>query len=145
MEKAGGYGQTSENLVKDEEEMKYLGVDYGLAKIGLAISEGEIAEPLAAIDIRNWESVISNICSRQGIEKIIIGISENKMAEKTKKFGEELAKLTGLPVEYYDETLSSQQAVQKMNEAGKPRMKKKSSEHPIAAAIILQAYLDNLS
>lgn len=67
------------------------------------------------------------------------------MAEKTKRFGEELTKITGLPVAYQDETLTSQTAVGKMIEAGKPRMKKKSSEHAIAAALILQDWLDDFN
>ncbi len=120
-----------------------LGIDYGEAKIGLAISEGELAQPLGVIEINNWQEEISRICQEQGVEKIVVGISEGQEAQKTKQFGEELKNLTNLPVEYVDETLSSQKAVEKMNEAQKPRMKKKSSEHPIAAAIILQDYLDN--
>lgn len=123
--------------------MKYLGIDYGEAKIGLAISEGEIAKPLEVCSIQYAVYSIKNICQREKIEKIVVGISEGKMAEKTRKFGEELQRVTGLPVEYWDETLTSQEAVKKMIEAGKPQMKKKSSEHSIAAALILQDYLDN--
>lgn len=123
---------------------KILGIDYGESKVGLAISEGEIAQPLGIVKIDSGNR-IRRICESQKIEKIVIGISEGKMAEKTKKFGEELAKITGLAVEYRDETLTSQEARDKMITTGKPRMKKKSSEHSIAAAIILQDYLDNLS
>lgn len=125
--------------------MKILAIDFGEAKIGLAISEGEIAQPRGVVLISNFQSPISNLCRKERVEKIIIGISEGKMGEKTKKLGEEIRKLTGLPVEYWDETLTSQEARSKMNEAQKPRMKKKSSEHSIAAALILQDYLDNLS
>ncbi len=108
--------------------------------MGLAISEGNLAEPLGVVSSK-YEVV--SICQRDRIEKIVIGISEGKMAEETKKFGEEIARITSLPVEYHDETLTSQVAREKMIEAGKPRMKKKSSEHAIAAAIMLQDYLDN--
>ncbi len=123
--------------------MAILGVDYGEAKIGLAISEGELAQPVGVIDINNWREEIARICQAQGVGKIILGVSEGQEAKKTREFGEELKNLTGLPVEYFDETLTSKVAVEKLNEAGKPRMKKKSSEHGFAAAIILQDYLDS--
>ncbi len=120
-----------------------LGIDYGEAKIGLAISEGELAQPLGVIETNNWREEIGRICQTQGIEKIIVGISEGKEAQKTREFGEELKNLMGVPLEYFDETLTSKVAVEKLNEAGKPRMKKKSSEHGFAATIILQDYLDS--
>lgn len=124
--------------------MKLLGIDYGEAKIGLATSDGEIAKPEGILK-RGQQNALALFCQRNRIEKIVIGLSEGKMAETTKRFGEELARLTGVPVEYHDETLSSKQAREYMIVAGKPRMKKKLDEHSIAAALILQDYLDNKS
>ena len=120
--------------------MKYLGIDYGEAKIGLAVSEGELAEPWGVVSSKHQ---VASICQKEKIEKIIIGLSENKIGEKTKKFGEELEKLTGLPVVYQDETLTSQTATKKMVEAGKKRSQRKLDQHAIAAALILQDWLDN--
>lgn len=122
--------------------MKYLGIDYGEAKIGLAVSDGEIAEPLGTI---SHISQIGQICQRNEITKIVIGISENKMAEKTKKFGKELENLTGLPVVYQDETLTSQMAVKKMVESGKAKMRRRIDGHAVAAALILQDWLDSFN
>lgn len=124
--------------------MKILGIDYGEAKIGLATSEGEIAEPLGMIEIRNWELGIGNICRKEKVEKIVMGVSEGKMGEKTREFGERLGEITGLPVEFWEETLTSKEAIKKMIEAGKAKRKRKTDEHAIAAALILQDYLDNL-
>lgn len=124
--------------------MKILGIDYGEAKIGLATSEGEIAEPLGMIEIRNWELGIGNICRKEKVEKIVVGISEGKMAEKTREFGERLREITGLLVEFWEETLTSKEAVKKMIEAGKARRRRKTDEHAVAACLILQDYLDNL-
>ncbi|TSC54432.1 MAG: conserved hypothetical protein TIGR00250 [Microgenomates group bacterium LiPW_16] len=109
--------------------MKILGIDYGEAKIGLATSEGEIAEPLGMIEIRNWELGIGNICRKEKVEKIVVGISEGKMAEKTREFGERLREITGLLVEFWEETLTSKEAVKKMIEAGKARRRRKTDEH----------------
>lgn len=124
--------------------MKILGIDYGEAKIGLATSEGEIAEPLGMIEIRNWELGIGNICRKEKVEKIVVGISEGKMAEKTREFGERLREITGLLVEFWEETLTSKEAVKKMIEAGKARRRRKMDEHAVAAALILQDYLESL-
>lgn len=131
--------------------MKYLGIDYGQSHIGLALSNGFLAEPYENIkyqisNIKNQNQslkIIKNIVTGEKIDKIIIGISEGKMAGKTKKFGEVLKKITGLPVEYYDETLTSQEAVRKMIEAGKRKKTRKEREHNIAACLILQGYLDS--
>jgi len=120
--------------------MKFLGIDFGQSKIGLAVSEGNIAKPLGVVSSKRQ---VVEICQRDEIETIIMGISEGKMAVKTRKFGQELQQTTNLPIEYWDETLTSQKAQEIMNQAGKPRMKKKSSEHTISAALILQDYLDN--
>ncbi|MBI4999363.1 Holliday junction resolvase RuvX [Candidatus Gottesmanbacteria bacterium] len=123
--------------------MKILGIDYGEKKIGLAISEGKLAEPLGVFSIKYLVLSIKRICQKEKIEKIVIGISEGKMAEKTRNFAKELKQITGLSVEFWNETLTTQQAVKKMIEAGKAKRRRKLDEHAIAAALILQDYLDN--
>ncbi|PJE67831.1 Holliday junction resolvase RuvX [Candidatus Shapirobacteria bacterium CG10_big_fil_rev_8_21_14_0_10_40_9] len=119
--------------------MKILAVDFGLAKIGLAISEGALAEPLGIIENKNWETGIKRICQEQKIDKIVVGISEGEMAEKQKKFGVELARVVSLPFEFQDETLTTSEAIAKMREIGK-RVK---DEDAISAALILQEYLNS--
>lgn len=121
--------------------MKILGIDYGEKKIGLAIADGPLAEPLSIIGSRNWELGIRRICEEQGIEKIVVGVSEGKMAEKAKQFGRRLAEVVSLPIGYHDETLTTQEAIAKMEEIGK-RLK---AEDAISAALILQSYLDTQS
>jgi len=123
--------------------MNLLGIDFGEKKIGLALATGPLAEPMGVIKISNLKSQISNICQEHGIEKIVMGISEGKMAEKTKKFAQELGKAVGLPVEFQDETLTTSEAIMKMKQAGKKVKKKK--EDAFAAALILQDYLDRMN
>ena len=118
--------------------MRILGIDWGERKIGLAISEEGLAEPLGIILISNIKNKILDICQRQEIEKIVIGLPEGKMARKVKKIAAELAEMTGLPVEFQDETLTSHEAIVKMRQIGK-RIKQ---EDAISAALILQAYLE---
>lgn len=118
--------------------MKYLGIDFGKRKIGLALGEGILAEPYRIIDNGNWEIVIKKVCEEEKIEKIIIGISEGESAKKAKDFGSQIEKL-GIPVEYFDETLTTHDALVKMKEA----KSKRQDEDAISAAIILQNYLDS--
>lgn len=120
--------------------MRLLGIDYGEAKIGLALADGPLAEPLGIVKNQKGELRISQICEEQKIEKIIIGISEGEIAEKQERFAQKLRKIVNLPIEFQEETLTSQEAISKMREIGK-RIRE---EDAISAALILQAYLDKI-
>lgn len=125
--------------------MNILGIDYGKSKIGLSISAGFLADPYEVIRYEKEEEVFNKIYSiieKEKIEKIIIGISEGESAESTKSFGNSLKQKTQVDIEYWDETLSTQEAIAKSIEAGMGREKRKSLEDSFAAAIMLQSYLD---
>ncbi len=132
--------------------MKILGIDYGEKRIGLAVSEGEIARSLTVLQKSKiparggsaWGGKIKELCDKEGVTKIVIGISEGRTAEKTREFGQELQKITNLPVEFFDETLTTQEAIRKMVEAGTSRKKRREFSDAISAALILQGYLENL-
>ena len=119
--------------------MRILGIDFGEKNIGLAIAEGFLTEPLGVV---RTEKAIKRICKEKGVGKIVIGLSEGEMAKKTREFGERLKKVTGLPVEYQDETLTSEEAKELMLKIGKPKKKRQTQVDSIAAALILQSYLD---
>lgn len=108
--------------------------------MGLAFADGPLAEPLRVIAAQNWQQEIARICDEYKIEKIILGIAEGQMAEAQKQFAVNLKKLVNLPVEFEGEVLTSQEALSKMREIGK-RIR---DEDAIAAALILQAYLDKI-
>ncbi len=135
--------------------MKYLGIDFGLSHLGFAVSDGEIAAPLAtdvhvtadpqpvvAID-KLIKKTIEVIHLNQ-IENVVIGISSGVMAETTRGFGEKLRQLTALPVFYQDEELTSVRAAQQMVESGMRQSQRQIMDHNVAAANILQDYLDSL-
>lgn len=124
--------------------MKVLGIDYGLKKIGMALAEAGLAEPLSVVN--NQVSVINKItkiCQNYSIEKIVVGLPEGKIATKAKEFGKKLSSSTSLPVVFQDETLTSKEAIAKMIEGGRGRKRRKEREDAVAAAIILQSYLDS--
>ncbi len=123
--------------------MKYLGIDYGSKRVGLATSdeEGKMAFPYAVI-LNNEKLIdkIGEIIKKEKIEKIIIGESTNFKGEPNKimveieKFTEELKEKFKLEVVFEPEFLTSVQA-EKLQ--GKNEMTDAS-----AAALILQSYLD---
>ncbi|MBU1000179.1 Holliday junction resolvase RuvX [Patescibacteria group bacterium] len=125
--------------------MKYLGIDFGLRKIGFAISEGELVSPWKIIDVKNLSDAVervSKIIKEEKFEKIIVGLPEGKMGKNVQGFISAMNK-SGIKVEIADETLSSQRAKQVMTRQGISR-KKRRFEDAYSAAEILQNYLDNL-
>ncbi len=124
--------------------MRLLGIDFGLKKVGLALAEDGLPQPFGVIknDPRLLKK-INNICQTNQIEKVVIGISEGKLAERIKGFGRKIEKITGLPVEFQDETLTSKEAIAKMLEGGKKKKIRREKEDAFAAAIILQSYIDS--
>lgn len=121
--------------------MRYLGVDFGLKRVGLAVSEGELASPLKTIEDANFSDLLEKIKKEaEGFDQIVIGLPEGKMGKLVKKAVKKL-KEAGVNVAEADETLSSQRAVREMIELNIPK-KKRQINDAYSAAIILQDYLD---
>ena len=119
---------------------KTLGIDYGRSKIGLATSDGPLAEPFKVVRYNNKESAIEEIkkiIEKENIEKVVVGVSEGEMAEESKLFAKEFN------AETFDETLTSQDAQILSREAGIGRKKRGEMEDAYAATIMLQNYLDS--
>lgn len=124
--------------------MNYLAIDFGLAKIGLAVSEGELAEPLTVVkNDPKAPKIIKNFCRDRQIEKIILGLPEGALGKKARAFGQKLAMLCRVPIAFQDETLTSRDALAKMVESGRRMKFRRDKEDAVAAAIILQNYLDS--
>jgi len=124
--------------------MKYLGIDFGLKHVGLALADGPLSETLSEKKYTSFEELfnyLKRLIDEQEIDKIVLGLPEGRLAETVKKFGEKLTELTGREIIYQDETLSSQEAKSKLLAAGAPR-KKRRLDHQAAAALILQGFLD---
>lgn len=123
--------------------MRYLGIDWGLKKIGLAISEGEIATPLKTISVNSFEDAITKVISvieDEIADLIVLGNPEGVMGEMVKKVAKRL-KSEGFEVVLADETLSTQEAKTLMIEMGLSK-KDRGEDNALSAAIILQRYLD---
>jgi len=133
--------------------MRSLGLDIGDKRIGVALSdpEGILATPLTLINRRDDTAdvqAIINIVNQQRVERIIVGLprsmdgSIGRQAEKVEAFAQKLCSHTEVPVEFRDERLTTVSAKRLMQSVGKKKTGKKARDDAIAAALILQGYLD---
>jgi len=131
--------------------MRYLCVDYGLKRTGLAVCDaGEtLASPLAVLTGQDrLADRIAEASRRQEAEALLVGLplnmdgTEGKQTARVREFAAELGRRTGLTVEFQDERLSSFGAGDKISGLGITRKNKKKVLDAIAAADILQAFID---
>ncbi len=133
--------------------MRILAVDHGEKRIGLAISDptGTIANPLAVIEhvSRPIDAAqVAEIAAGQGADLIVVGQSlddDNKPTfegRRAGRFAASLRQQTGLPVELWDEDLSTQAARSARLALGVSRKKRAGHLDELAATVILQSYLD---
>lgn len=133
--------------------MRWMGLDVGDRRIGVALSDPlEItAQGHSFIERRGLQldlAKIQRLIEDYNVEGLVIGLpvnmngSEGPMAEKVRQFAAELEKLTGLKPNFYDERLSTVSAQRVLLEADVSRSKRKKSVDQLAAAIILQNFLD---
>ena len=102
-----------------------------------------MAEPLRVIkkEPQGLEK-IERICRAQQVTKIIIGLPESGIVEEIKLFAKKLSRITSLTVAFQDEVLTSKSAVVKMIEAGRNKKFRRQKEDAVAAALILESYLE---
>lgn len=135
--------------------MRILALDFGLKRIGIAISDEnqKIALPVKTLMVQNPNQAVSLLLQEMQknqwqIEKVILGNplllsgKKGEMALLVEKFKTELAKKLNIPVLLWDERLTSSQA-DKMLKKDYNRKKRSQIIDPIAATIILQNYLDS--
>lgn len=123
---------------------KILGIDFGTQRIGLAVSFGTLAEPLEIIANNGHTfDALQEILKREGIQKIVVGVSEGAMAQLSQAFAAQVEEKFGLPVLFVDETLTTKQVEAKIKEAGTSRRFKRVDH--LAAAEMLQEWLDTQS
>ncbi|MFT7557803.1 MAG: putative Holliday junction resolvase [Planctomycetota bacterium] len=141
--------------------MKYLGIDYGTKKVGLATSDdgGSLAFPYGIIaNTPQLANELIKICDSEGIEEIVMGHSidtsglENKLMEDIHDLMGQLSLVIALPIHLQQETYTSMEARRPLGFGGQDhrrqaskRGKKKQQPKPIddsAAALILQRFLE---
>ena len=131
--------------------MKYLAIDYGTKRIGLAVCDPSeiIVSPLAVIQgQKNLLKKISDLIETENIEAVVLGLplnmddSTGPQAKSVLQFAEKLKNHIDIPLHFQDERLTSFSAEQKLAAAELTRKKINKYLDAIAAAEILQAFLD---
>ena len=131
--------------------MRYLAIDYGAKRTGLAICDPAetVASPLTVIEgQKDLLKKIKDVVEAENVEAIVIGLPLNMddtvgtQARLVFQFGEQLEKVLDIPVHFQDERLSTFGADEKLAAAELSRKKKKKHLDAIAAAEILEAFLE---
>jgi len=133
--------------------MRWMGLDIGLRRIGIAISDPLelFAQGHSVLERQKIErdlETLTQIIAAEMVEGIVVGLPKNLngtegvMAEKIRDFGERLQKKTGMPLVFWDERLSTVAAERVLLEADLSRKKRKQKIDQVAAVLILQNYLD---
>lgn len=122
--------------------MKYLGIDFGLRRVGLATSEGQIASPWKVIAGSGFQDLTNKLIKQAwGFDQLVVGRPEGKMGQVVKKVVKSL-RSHGFKVTETDETLSTQQAISQMIILNIPRKERRVND-AYSASIILQNYLNS--
>jgi putative Holliday junction resolvase len=134
--------------------MAILGLDVGEKRIGVALADGLLAIPLTVIDRAgegaDLERVLA-LAEEHGVKRIVVGLprsldgSIGRQAERVLSFSSALSESTDVPVDTWDERLSTVSAERLLLDAGVKRDKRRARRDAMAAAIILQSYLDRVS
>ena len=133
---------------------RVMGVDVGTVRVGVALSDeqGVIARPHATVPRegeRRTAEAIRAIAAENDVERIVVGLplrmngTEQPSTLDARAMGEAIRSATGLPVVEWDERLTSAQAERALIEGNVRREKRRLVVDQVAAALMLQSYLDH--
>jgi putative holliday junction resolvase len=135
--------------------MRFLGLDIGTVKIGVALSDesGTIASPLTVLSARQGFpallSELERICTENEVGELVVGLplslgggARGESARTARTLGDRLAHALGMDVTYIDERFTTAEADRMLVTADVKRQKRKAVVDKIAAALLLQAHLD---
>lgn len=131
---------------------RILGLDYGERRIGVAVSDGLglTAQPHSVIDrqVADMAAELVAIVTEYEVTRVVVGLpihlsgSEGESAARARQFADEVAQITGLEVEMYNEQFTSKEAERVLLESGARRDARREVRDKLAAAVMLQGFLD---
>ena len=131
---------------------RLLGVDVGRVRVGVALSDplGMIAQPLEVIERKHTDPFrrLAALAREHAVEAIVVGLPSNldgsagEASVAIERFVAKLRDKVEVPVELWDERLTTAMATRTMIEAGVRRSDRRERIDKVAAALILQSYLD---
>ena len=136
--------------------MRVLAIDHGTVRMGIAISDElkMIAQPLEFIPAEPFSGFLARIkflLSEYEVELLLLGMPRNMDGSygdasiKVKEFEAILKKSTTIPIKTFDERLTSVQANRALTQGRVKKKKKRKNVDAMAAAILLQSYLDSIA
>lgn len=148
-----GKGRKS-RATRTDEAMRILALDHGTRRIGVALSDelGMIAQPLehiAAEPFAGFVDRLREILTTKGVSMILVGMPRNMdgsygpAALKVQEFVAMLRAAVTVPIETWDERLTSVQANRLLRQGSVRGSQRKGKVDAMAAAILLQSYLDS--
>ena len=155
------------NEAKTNERRSILSIDYGRARVGLAVADADakLAQPLGVLErVNRNEDMrrLREVVRERGVKQIVVGLplrldgSRGEMAEEAERFAERVRKQIGVPVELVDERLTSWEAERLLEETqgrflhaektgghkGPRKVQEKMTVDAVAASVILKDYLE---
>ena len=135
--------------------MRIMAIDYGDARIGLAVSDllGMLCGEAWTMEEWSMERAASRITEEAGkreVERLVLGLPKNMdgtegpRAEKSREFKALLERESGLPVTLWDERRSSIEAHAILHAQGKKEKQHRKTVDAVAASLILEGYLGSL-
>ena len=132
---------------------RMLGVDFGVARTGIAVTDslGIMAQGVTTINSRNTDKVLQDVIAyakQYEVDTIVVGLPKNmnntigERGEACIEFGNMLKEHTDCEIVMWDERLSTVSAIGFLNETNTRGKKRKAVVDTVAATIILQNYLD---
>ena len=137
--------------------MRIMSLDLGEKRIGVALSDELLltAQGLCVLNSKGTEKDLVQILAlvkEHGVTHLVLGLprnmngSQGPMAEKALEFGRKLAELQPeIPVEYWDERLTTTAAQRVLVEADMSRSRRRAVVDKVAAGFILQGYMDSIA
>jgi putative Holliday junction resolvase len=136
---------------------RVLGIDAGERRVGVAMSDELrlLASPLTVLDrARGLAPVLdalAELTQREGVAQIVVGLplnadgSQGRQARRAQDFARVASRVIGLPVQLWDERLSTREAEEILRAQGRNlrRVRQRGELDAVAAAVILQDYLDH--
>jgi putative Holliday junction resolvase len=129
---------------------RVLAFDYGTRRIGVAVSDALriTAGPLEVVATERAEAEVRRLAEDYAPDVIVVGLPvglsgrEGPAAEAARAFAGMVANVTGIPVEMVDERFTTHTAEKALIEGGMKRRDRRATVDKVAAAVILQQYLE---
>jgi putative holliday junction resolvase len=130
-----------------------MGLDVGERRVGVAIADelGLISSPLTIVQRRDGDlTELRDLAIAKGVDRLVVGLPtglsgrEGPQAAVVRRFAEALGAAVGpeIPIVFWDERLTTTVAERMLQDSGRWRRRQKGDVDAVAAAVILQGYLD---